>query len=85
MYLPYVLDDNQDKDFRDQNLKYAKDVTCILVPSSSPPQYDCGTITGYLSFRGDLNWYKLVNITGIREDPPNDTTLMERLEYGYYL
>jgi hypothetical protein len=67
LYLPYV-DDNADKDFREVNAKiYAKDVTCTAV---SATEYDCGTITGYLSFRGDQDWYRLVNITGIHETSP---------------
>jgi hypothetical protein len=71
LYLPYA-DNDEDESLRKLSSDIATNVDCVLQTGSNPVKYIC-TITGYLSFRGDQDWYKLNNITRIQEDAPNTT------------
>jgi hypothetical protein len=54
LYQPYPSETQEDETIR-WNRNLAKTVTC----SQSATEIVCGPITGYLSFRGDQDWYKL--------------------------
>jgi hypothetical protein len=57
LYLPYLTEDQED-DTRRYNRNLAKTVECT--EDAVTGQIDCPTITGYLSYRGDQDWYKLI-------------------------
>ncbi|RME22629.1 MAG: hypothetical protein D6806_12675, partial [Deltaproteobacteria bacterium] len=54
LYLPYITKD-QEQETRDWNKRLATPVTC----SDNGTEIVCGPITGYISFRGDQDWYVL--------------------------
>lgn len=58
LYLPYITGDQEDTT-RDWNKSLAKEVSCTLDAAG----LTCGPIEGWLSYRGDQDWYKLL-VTG---------------------
>jgi len=54
LYLPYITGD-QEEQTRDWNKGLATEITC----SDNGSEIVCGPITGYISFRGDQDWYVL--------------------------
>jgi len=66
IYLPYATNE-QDEATHRWNFDLAKSINC----DTSGDPIVCDTITGYLSFRGDQDWYSL-NIPAEAEDPAVD-------------
>ncbi len=78
LYLPYATE-QQDQDLRGMNLKYATKINCSL----SGADYVCAPITGYLSFRGDQDWYELDGIPDQAEAAP--LGMSTKVDWGFQI
>lgn len=80
IYLPYATDE-QDDDTRDWNRDLAVPINC----SDDGTVIECGPISGYLSFRGDQDWFVLQGIPTEDEPTPVDQSLKVDydLQYSY--
>ncbi|HSA23593.1 MAG TPA: hypothetical protein P5076_19185, partial [Myxococcota bacterium] len=66
VYLPYATNE-QEEEARNANPARSSPVTC----SDDGTTVTCGPITGYLSYRGDQDWYELDSIPDLAELTPN--------------
>ncbi|HUU02040.1 MAG TPA: hypothetical protein VM425_11395 [Myxococcota bacterium] len=81
LYLPYITD-RQEDDTRDWNKSMASTINC----SDNGSEISCGPIEGYISFRGDQDWYKLVlsgqNYTVPKEAESDPVTMGESVDFN---
>lgn len=76
LYLPYATDE-QDRDTRDWNKDRSSSVNC----TDEGTHIQCGPISGYLSFRGDQDWYRLNNFPTEDEASPLEQSL--KVDYDF--
>ncbi len=78
VYLPYATDE-QDEASRRWNLPLATPVPCSEQGPPGEEYIECGPITGFLSFRGDQDWFRLDAIPTEDEQTPED--LSTKVDY----
>ena len=81
LYLPYITG-TQEEETRDWNRSLAKTITC----TDSGTEITCGPITGYISFRGDQDWYVLKlagqNYTVPKENETDPATMGPNVDFN---
>jgi hypothetical protein len=68
LYIPRS-DNQSDLAVRTMNKALATTIQCHEVASSNPLAYECTPMNGALSFRGDQDWFKIVGLPKMDENP----------------